>query len=272
MRVSSSKSKSKAAATSHSRRRTPITISYFDELSPRLPALLASSSCSDGSGGEESAQVETRLRSYLALRPISQLRSALATDFAGFQRLAPDHVDGSAAPLQLNSAPLGNRPSANYAEPLALQLPISILADAAAVDRRDRLSARRQTPEDALHVLRYDRMQPQAQFPVEFDSSVREMDEDDPSQVCWDTDSEPEGEASRKDEAEDGDDNEEEVEEVYTLHTASSILPDHLCAHMVARRSRIAVCCCRLARLEGPSVLGASHVLPFSAEGRASSF
>lgn len=62
---------------------TPLSIAYFFELAPRLPQLL------DSLHEHPLAQVESKLHTYLSVRPLSQLRAVLATDFAGFQRPAP---------------------------------------------------------------------------------------------------------------------------------------------------------------------------------------
>lgn len=59
-------------------RRAALSLSYFFELAPRLPQLLQSHS-------RATAPVESRLRAYLAVRPLTQLRVVLASDF-GHQR------------------------------------------------------------------------------------------------------------------------------------------------------------------------------------------
>jgi len=61
------------------------TISYFYEISPRLPQLIDSLK-------QTPFQLELKVHGYLATRPLSQLRDALAADFAGFKRLPAEEV------------------------------------------------------------------------------------------------------------------------------------------------------------------------------------
>jgi hypothetical protein len=62
--------------------RPSLTISYLYELSPRLPQLLTTYS-------QNAEEVERKVRNYLTLRPLTQLRSTLANDFVGIRQAPP---------------------------------------------------------------------------------------------------------------------------------------------------------------------------------------